>query len=53
MSTVEPVVSVAVAGLVLGERLLPLQVTGGVVVLLAVGVLARLRPAVDDEALPA
>jgi len=45
VSTVEPVVSIAVAGLVLGERLGPLQLAGGVVVLLAVGVLARTRPA--------
>lgn len=44
ISTVEPVVSIAVAGLVLGERLGGLQLAGGVVVLLAVGVLARTRP---------
>lgn len=44
VSTVEPVVSIAVAGLVLGERLSPLQAAGGAVVLLAVTVLARLRP---------
>ena len=43
VSTVEPVVSIAVAALVLGERLRPLQLAGGVVVLLAVGVLARAR----------
>jgi drug/metabolite transporter (DMT)-like permease len=41
ISTVEPVVSVAVAGLVLGERLSPLQAAGGAVVLLAVTTLAR------------
>lgn len=41
ISTVEPVVSVAVAGLVLGERLSPLQAAGGAVVLLAVTALAR------------
>lgn len=45
VSTVEPVVSIAVAALVLGERLGPLQLAGGVVVLLAVAVLARTRPA--------
>lgn len=45
VSTVEPVVSIAVAGLVLGERLGALQLAGGAVVLLAVGVLARTRPA--------
>lgn len=44
VSTVEPVVSIAVAAAVLGERLAPLQLVGGVVVLLAVGVLARTRP---------
>jgi drug/metabolite transporter (DMT)-like permease len=53
VSTVEPVVSIAVAGLVLGERLGPLQVVGGVVVLLAVGVLARLRPAAAETVAPA
>lgn len=47
VSTVEPVVSIAVAGLVLGERLSPLQAAGGAVVLLAVTVLARLRPVPD------
>ena len=47
VSTVEPVVSIAVAGLVLGERLSPLQAAGGAVVLLAVAVLARLRPVPD------
>lgn len=45
VSTVEPVVSIGVAALVLGERLSPLQLAGGAVVLLAVGVLARTRPA--------
>ena len=53
VSTVEPVVSIVVAGLVLGERLGPVQVLGGVVVLLAVGVLARLRPPADEAAVPA
>ena len=47
VSTVEPVVSIAVAGLVLGERLETLQLAGGVVVLLAVGVLARTRPVTE------
>lgn len=45
VSTIEPVVSIGVAALVLGERLSPVQVAGGVVVLLAVGTLARVRPA--------
>jgi drug/metabolite transporter (DMT)-like permease len=54
LSTAEPVVSVAVAGLVLGERLSSTQVVGGAVVLLAVAVLARAgSPAVDREAVPA
>ncbi len=52
ISTVEPVVSIGVAALVLGERLGAVQVAGGVVVLLAVVVLARLRP-VEQEAVPA
>jgi drug/metabolite transporter (DMT)-like permease len=52
VSTVEPLVSVTVAALVLGERLGTVQVAGGVVVLLAVGTLARLRPA-EREAVPA
>jgi drug/metabolite transporter (DMT)-like permease len=54
LSTVEPVVSVVVAGLVLGERLASTQVAGGAVVLLAVAVLARAgSPAVEPEAVPA
>jgi drug/metabolite transporter (DMT)-like permease len=54
LSTVEPVVSVAVAGLVLGERLSSTQVAGGAVVLLAVAVLARAGSrAAQPEAVPA
>lgn len=53
VSTVEPVVSIGVAALVLGERLGPVQVAGGAVVLLAVAVLARLRPAEADAPVPA
>ena len=56
LSTVEPVVSVVVAGLVLGERLSPTQVAGGVVVLLAVADLARAgvgAAAGEPEAVPA
>ena len=41
VSTVEPVVTVALAALLLDERLSPLQLAGGVVVLAAVVVLAR------------
>ena len=53
VSTVEPVVSIGVAALLLGERLGPLQAVGGVVVLAAVAVLARLRPAEQDVPVPA
>ena len=53
VSTVEPVVSIVVAALVLGERLGPVQVAGGAVVLLAVGTLARLRPAEAEAPVPA
>ncbi len=53
LSTVEPVVSVGVAGLVLGERLSATQLAGGAVVLLAVAVLARAgSPAAEPEAVP-
>ncbi len=55
VSTVEPVVSIGVAALVLGERLSPLQVAGGVLVLAAVTALAQVRPvaALDEETVPA
>lgn len=55
VSTVEPVVSVAVAALVLGERLGPVQLAGGTLVLVAVTALARLGsgPAVPREGAPA
>ncbi|MCU1587568.1 MAG: protein of unknown function transrane [Frankiales bacterium] len=55
LSTVEPVISVAAAAAVLGERLGGLQVAGGVLVLLAVGALARLDPTVqrDEDEVPA
>ena len=53
VSTVEPVVSIGVAALVLGERLGPVQIAGGAVVLAAVAVLARLRPAETETAVPA
>ena len=45
VSTVEPVVSVLAAFAVLGERLSALQLGGGLLVLTAVVVLARARPA--------
>ena len=53
VSTVEPVISIGVAAVVLGERLGPVQVAGGVVVLAAVAVLARLRPAPAETPVPA
>ena len=53
VSTVEPVVSIGVAALVLGERLGPVQIAGGAIVLAAVAVLARLRPAETETAVPA
>lgn len=53
ISTVEPVVSIVVAALVLGERLGPVQVLGGLVVLAAVAVLARLKPAEAEAPVPA
>lgn len=53
ISTVEPVVSIGVAAVVLGERLGPVQVAGGVVVLLAVAALARLRPVEAEAPVPA
>jgi drug/metabolite transporter (DMT)-like permease len=49
VSTVEPVVSVGLAALVLGERLSPVQLAGGLAVLLAVATLARLSPSPDDR----
>jgi drug/metabolite transporter (DMT)-like permease len=48
-STVEPVVSVGLAALVLGERLSPVQLLGGLAVLAAVGTLARLSPPADER----
>jgi drug/metabolite transporter (DMT)-like permease len=50
LSTVEPVVSVVVAAVVLGETLSSVQVAGGVLVIGAVVVLARAAPA--DEPIP-
>lgn len=41
LSTVEPVVTVTLAALVLGERVMPLQLVGGALILSAVVVLAR------------
>ncbi|MCU1691120.1 MAG: protein of unknown function transrane [Frankiales bacterium] len=52
VSTAEPVVAVGSAAVVLGERLGPLQVAGGVLVLLAVVVLARLAPPAEPDVVP-
>lgn len=41
LSTLEPIVTVALATLVLGERLAPIQLAGGALILTAVVVLAR------------
>ena len=50
VSTVEPVVTVALAALLLDERLNPLQLAGGVVVLTAVVALARAGRPRDEVA---
>ena len=50
LSTVEPVVSVAVAAVALGESLSAVQLLGGVLVLSAVAVLARAPSAVPLDA---
>jgi len=49
LSTFEPVVSVVLAGLVLGERLAPLSLVGGALILAAVLLLAR-PPARSESA---
>jgi drug/metabolite transporter (DMT)-like permease len=53
LSTLEPVVSVAVAAVALGERLTPTQVAGGALVLVAVVVLARVAPVAEAARLDA
>lgn len=55
VSTIEPVVTVALAAVVLGERISTVQVLGGTLILVAVVVLARAgRPdTVPEEAPPA
>jgi drug/metabolite transporter (DMT)-like permease len=53
VSTVEPVVSIGVAAVVLGERLGPVQIAGAAIVLAAVAALARLRPVDADVPVPA
>jgi drug/metabolite transporter (DMT)-like permease len=53
LSTLEPVVSVAVAAVALGERLTPLQAAGGALVIAAVVVLARVAPVAEPVPLDA
>ena len=53
LSTLEPVVSVAVAAVALGERLTALQAVGGGLVIAAVVVLARIVPAPEGVPLDA
>ena len=53
LSTLEPVVTVALAAVVLDERISAVQLAGGALILLAVVVLARTAPASDREGAPA
>ena len=53
LSTLEPVVSVAVAAVALGERLSALQAVGGALVIAAVVVLARVAPVTEPVPLDA
>ena len=55
VSTFEPVVTVVLAAAVLGEKVSPLQLLGGMLIIAAVIVLARAgrRPLVPDETPPA
>ena len=53
LSTLEPVVSVAAAAVVLGERLSVLQAAGGALVIAAVVVLARVAPVTEPVPLDA
>jgi drug/metabolite transporter (DMT)-like permease len=45
LSTIEPVVTVTLAALVLGEAIAPAQLAGGVLILAAVALIAREQPA--------
>ncbi|MEX1109121.1 MAG: DMT family transporter [Dongiaceae bacterium] len=51
MMNLEPIVSVAAAALILGERLAPVQLAGGALVLLALMIVARHRGASRSTAL--
>lgn len=50
LSTVEPAVTVALAAMFLGERIEPVQMAGGALILAAVVLLARAGAAVPDDA---
>lgn len=50
LSTIEPVVTVILAALVLDEAITPLRIAGGVMILLAVILLTRSRLAVQEKA---
>ena len=45
LSTLEPLVTVMLAAIVLGERIAPMQIAGGALILAAVVLLARARTA--------
>ena len=45
LSTLEPLVTVTLAAIVLGERIAPVQMAGGALILAAVVLLARARTA--------
>ena len=53
LSTIEPVVTVVLASLILGETLTPLRILGGMMILLAVIFLARGELPAQDSASPA
>ena len=50
LSTIEPVVTVILAALVLDEAITPLRVAGGIMILVAVILLTRSRLAVPERA---
>ena len=53
LSTIEPVVTVVLASLILGETITPLRILGGMMILLAVIFLARGELPAQDSASPA
>jgi drug/metabolite transporter (DMT)-like permease len=52
LSTIEPVVTVVLASLILGETITPLRILGGMMILLAVIFLARGELPAQDSASP-